>query len=260
MFSKIKSLVFFQHTVSVQKVRGTDKSFSKGTEMKTTQKTANMLMTVLAIAGLFWLLSLATAGKLEPSSAPGPSMHSLDEIYDAYSSIGQVPDFHPEVPKGTTQIFIKFDGIDGEVNVNPHSGWSNVACLNQGHLLTGGENTEGTRQRGDVTLEDMTLVKPMDKATPKIAEAICKGTIIPTVMIHMAGTFGANEIIYYNCELTNVLVTGYSLDAEGQKDHVPMEKITIAFEKIRATYTEVDKDGEVKGETGYEWMTVQNPN
>jgi type VI secretion system Hcp family effector len=259
VFSKIKSFVFFRKTVSAQKVRGTDNSFSKGKEMKTTQKTTNLLLTVLAIAGVLWLLSLATAGDLEPPAPPGPSMHTLDEVYDIYSSMGQVPVFQPAVPKGTNHIYVKFDGIDGEVQDEVYRRWCNVASFKQGHLLPDGGSTGGTRQRGDAVFEDVVLVKPLDKASPKIAEAICKQTHFPKVDIHVTGTFGANETKYYAYELKNALITSYVVGGSGQIDHTPMEQITIAFEEIRVTYTEVSKDGQMKGNVEYQWNTVQSP-
>ena len=47
--------------------------------MKTKQTKA--IVTVLALAGLLMFSLLAPAGDLYPSSPPGPTMHTLEEIY-----------------------------------------------------------------------------------------------------------------------------------------------------------------------------------
>ncbi len=59
--------------------------------MKTSQREKNIVTAVLAVAGVVWLLSLAPAGDLEPPSAPGPTMHTLDEVYNLHAP---APGFH----------------------------------------------------------------------------------------------------------------------------------------------------------------------
>ncbi len=48
--------------------------------METKEKRTKVLVTVLALAGLLGLSIFATAGVLEPSAAPGPTMKTLDEV------------------------------------------------------------------------------------------------------------------------------------------------------------------------------------
>lgn len=51
--------------------------------METKDKRTKIAAGVLALAGLLSLLTLSTAGNLEPNASPGPTMKTLNEIYDA---------------------------------------------------------------------------------------------------------------------------------------------------------------------------------
>ena len=76
---------------------------------------------------------------------------------------------------GTAAYYIKFDGIDGEARDKDHLGWSDLLCFDQAmRTPIGGTSSDGTRRRGDVVLEDIVLVKELDKASPKLAEAVAR--------------------------------------------------------------------------------------
>jgi hypothetical protein len=57
--------------------------------MKTKDKSMKVVTCILALAGLLGILTLATAGNLEPNAPPGPTMKTLDEIYDAVIGVSQ---------------------------------------------------------------------------------------------------------------------------------------------------------------------------
>jgi type VI secretion system secreted protein Hcp len=77
--------------------------------------------------------------------------------------------------------YIKFAGVDGEAQDKDHKGWSDILSFNQGVHQPGGGATGPTRRRGDVVLDDVTVVKELDKASPKLAESVCKGKVYPKV-------------------------------------------------------------------------------
>jgi hypothetical protein len=57
--------------------------------METKGKSTKVVICVLALAGLLWVLTLATAGNLEPNTLPAPTMKTLNEIYDAVIGVSQ---------------------------------------------------------------------------------------------------------------------------------------------------------------------------
>ena len=153
---------------------------------------------------------------------------------------------------GTAAYYIKFDGIDGEAVDTGHQGWSDILSFDQALrspvTSSTGAGSTLVRSRGDVVLEDIVLVKEIDKASPKLAEAVAKGTIFPSVQLHVTSSYSdAGRVTYYTYELKNVLVTSYSVGGSGTVDDVPIENVSLNFEEIKVTYTENDAAGRSKG-------------
>ena len=154
--------------------------------------------------------------------------------------------------------YIKFDGVDGEAQDKDHKSWSDLATFGQALHQPGGGATGATRRRGDVILDDIACSKELDKASPKIAESICKGKVFPKVEIHLTASYtDAGRVTYYAYELKNVLVSSYSISGSGQSEDVPMEDFALNFEEIKVTYTEMDSKGGKKGNVEYSWKVEE---
>ena len=154
--------------------------------------------------------------------------------------------------------FIKFDGVDGEVKAKHHKNWSRIVSFGQGLHQPEGGSTGATRRRGDVIVEDIAVSKELDKASPKIAEAVCRGKVFPKVEINLTASYPeSGRVTYYAYELKNVLVTSYSINGSGQAGEVPVEEFSLNFEEIKVTYTETSNKGENKGNVEYSWKVEQ---
>ena len=144
--------------------------------------------------------------------------------------------------------FIKIGDIVGECKDSQHDGWTDLASFSQGMTKPGGGATGQTRLRGDVICDDFHCVKELDKSSPKIAEAVCLGTIFPEVKVDItASVQGAGRATYYSYLMERVMVTNYQLSGEGQSDKPPMENFSLNYEKITVTYHEVDSAGDEQG-------------
>jgi type VI secretion system secreted protein Hcp len=154
--------------------------------------------------------------------------------------------------------YIKFDGIDGESLDKDHQGWSDILSFSQGLSQPGGGATGATRRRGDVVLDDISVTKELDKASPKIAESICKGKVFPKVEIHLTASYtDEGRVTYYAYELKNAMVTSYNIGGSGQSEEVPTDALLMNFEEIKVTYTENDAKGKKKGNVEYEWKVEE---
>jgi type VI secretion system secreted protein Hcp len=150
--------------------------------------------------------------------------------------------------------FIKFDGVDGEAKDKDHKAWSDLLSFGQGLHKPGAAATGATRRRGSVVFDDIQATKGLDKSSPKIAEAVCKGKVFPKVEIDVTASFtDAGRATYYRYELKNVMVTSYNVGGSGQAEEVPVEDFALNFEEIKVTYTENDSAGKKKGNVEYNW-------
>ena len=154
--------------------------------------------------------------------------------------------------------YIKFDGVDGEAKDKDNDKWSDIISFSQGVSQPGGGATGPTRRRGDAILDDVVCVKELDKASPKLAESVCKGKIYPKVEIHLtASTTAAGRVTYYAYELKNVMVTSYNISGSGQSEDVPTEEFSLNFEEIKVAYTETDSKGKSVGNIEYTWKVEE---
>ncbi|MEM7783564.1 MAG: type VI secretion system tube protein Hcp [Planctomycetota bacterium] len=151
--------------------------------------------------------------------------------------------------------YIKFDGVDGESKDSGHDKWSDLLSMSQGLSQPISGATGAARRRGNVNVQDVSIVKLLDKSSPKLAEAVCKGRVFPKVEIDMTATnTDGKRATYYRYELKNVLVSSYQVS--GSANDQPVENVSLNFEEIKVTYTEND-NGKKKGNVEYSWKVEE---
>jgi len=155
--------------------------------------------------------------------------------------------------------YIKFDGVDGEAKDKNHRKWSDIVSISQGLHQPGGASTGPTRRRGEVVLDDIVVIKELDKASPKIAEGLLKAKVFPKVEIHLTASYAdAERVTYYAYEIQNVLVTNYKIIGGSPSEEVPVEEFSLGFEAIKVTYTEISRKGKKKGDVEYSWRLEED--
>jgi type VI secretion system secreted protein Hcp len=154
-------------------------------------------------------------------------------------------------------LFIKFDGVDGECNDKDHKKWSDLLSMSWGLHKAGAGETGQSRRRGVATIEDISCTKELDKAGPKLMEAIMGGKIFPKVEIHDTTTYGDARATFLKFELKNVMVSGYQMGAAGGGDAKPTESFSLNFEAIATDYKEYDSAGKSKGNVAMTWKVEE---
>jgi type VI secretion system secreted protein Hcp len=185
-----------------------------------------------------------------------PSIEGLWEDLFGPRETKTIPTTSPISPSnsksGANRMFIKFEGIDGESSDSSHDKWIDVLSMSFG-VNRPTEGSGSTRRTGSVEMNDISITKEIDKSTPKLMEAICRGRINPTVEIEVTTNIGGTYATYYRIELTNVRVTNYWVSGGTSGDDVPTETVALNFEEISVTYSEFDEEGKSKGNIEYVW-------
>ena len=145
-----------------------------------------------------------------------------------------------------TTIYMKVDGIEGNVTAKGHENWIGLKSANfdvKRHLSTDPgriSDREGTRP----SISEVTITKIMDKSSPLLFGESCVGKAKSEVQIDICQTDSSHLNTYAQLTLNNVIISGYELDANHSKKEqntsahqYPQEKITLSFDKIELRYT-----------------------
>ena len=128
-------------------------------------KTITATMVVVCACGLLAYTLIATGGGLEPIGPPAPTMYTLEEIYNLIGSQVQKPK--------AFDCFLKIEepGFEGECTDAGHEGWIEFLAYSHGvsQPAEGGHSSGGGAVTERCEHKDVTVVKLLDKASPKLS-------------------------------------------------------------------------------------------
>jgi len=152
-----------------------------------------------------------------------------------------------------TNVFAKYDGVDGESQDANHDKWIDVLAISWGSSKPGGGATGQSRRRGNVVVADMVLTVEYEKSTPKLLEKLNMGEVIPKLEVEQTANYGGARATYLKYELKNVMITSLDVSAAGNDESPPTVSIANNFEEYTVTYTEYDSEGNKKGNVETTW-------
>ena len=251
-------------------------------------KKLNILFTIGLVVLLSLVLVVGCQPQVTPEPAPETSAPEMTTPVPETPTSPPEPDAPQDEPEESAELtthssaYVKFEGIDGESKDTVHENWSEIVSFNQGIHKPGGGATGTTRSTGEVIFDDIVIIKQVDKSSPKLAEAICKGKVFTKVEIHLTGPSEGSTCqgTFYAYELKNVMITSYTVSGSNplayalvalapeitmpstgpfivQAVDAPLEEVALNFEEIKVTYTECDSSGKSKGNIEYSWKVEE---
>ena len=152
-----------------------------------------------------------------------------------------------------TNVFAKYDGVDGESQDANHDKWIDVNMVDWGSNKPGGGATGQSRRRGNVVTGDMVLDVEYEKSIIKLQEKMNMGEVIPKLEISQTANYGGARCEYLLYELKNVQITEIRVSASGNDESPPRVTISNNFEEYKIKYTEYDNEGNKKGNAETTW-------
>lgn len=127
-------------------------------------------------------------------------------------------------------IFMKYDGIDGDVSAAGHEKWIELqSCqFGVGRHITNPSGKGVDREASAPALSEITVTKVTDAASSNLFRASLFGEG-KTVKIDFCKTDKDALEPYLQLELENTLVSGYSVSSAGDR---PMESLSLNYTKI----------------------------
>lgn len=177
----------------------------------------------------------------------------------------------------TVDMFIKFDGIDGESTDSKHKGEMEPHAFYWGSIQTGKTSSgTGGAGAGKVRIEDLHVRARPSKASPKLFLYCCNGQPISkvTVTLRKAGKDQQEFLVY---TMQNVLVSSYrssiGFDVEqsaegyqweitggatGSDDWMQYDDFSLNFGSMQVQYKQQNPDGTLGGAVTAGWDFTKN--
>ena len=137
-------------------------------------------------------------------------------------------------------IYMKYDGIDGDVTAKGHEKWIELqsAQYGVGRGISSPVGGSADREASSPSISELVVTKTGDATSPKFFQESVVGEA-KAVVIDFVRTSANKLETYLKIELTNTLVSGYSVSSGGDN---PSESISLNFTKIQVTYTSFNAD------------------
>ncbi|HZX18145.1 MAG TPA: type VI secretion system tube protein Hcp [Pseudomonas sp.] len=143
-------------------------------------------------------------------------------------------------------IFIKIGDIKGESQDKTHKDEIEVLNWSWGMSQSGNMHTGTGGGAGKVSIQDMSLTKFVDKATPNLMMHCSSGKHVPKVTLTVRKAGGDSQVEYLIINLEEVLISSLSTGGSGNDDRL-IENITLNFAKVTVDYQPQKADGTKEG-------------
>jgi type VI secretion system secreted protein Hcp len=144
--------------------------------------------------------------------------------------------------------FLQLDGVPGEATDDKHKDW--IELLSYDHHVTqpvsSTRSSAGGAATGRSQHGDLAITKFVDKASPKLLEAVSNGKHFSKAKIEVCRA-GGSQVKFLEINLEEVMISNVSYSSHGaSKDgsELPTESVHLNYGKIEWIYTQQKrKDG-----------------
>ena len=153
-------------------------------------------------------------------------------------------------------IFLKLEGIKGEAQDGKFKDEIDVLSWSWGMNQSGTTHMGSGSGAGKVSVQDISLTKYIDKASPILAQHCSNGKHIAkgTLIVRKAGE---NPLEYVTIDLKDIIVSSVALGGTASDDRLH-ETIALNFREFEYKYTTQTAKGSAGPQTEVKWDIAKN--
>lgn len=150
-------------------------------------------------------------------------------------------------------MFIKIDGIPGESEDDDHTAWIDILSWSWGMSQSASTHTGGGGSNAQASVQDVSFVKWVDKATPAIMHCCVSGKHIAKAELHCTKAGGDNKALeYIIIKMDDVIISSVSTGGSGGEDRLT-ENVSLNFAKVDYQFTVQTKEGAAGAKPKMQW-------
>jgi type VI secretion system secreted protein Hcp len=153
-------------------------------------------------------------------------------------------------------MFLKIDGIKGESGDAKHKGEIEVLSWSWGMSQTGTTHAGTGGGAGKVNVQDVSITKYVDRATPILLKHCVTGIHIKEALLTVRKA-GGKPLEYMKIKMTNALVSGLHTAGTGHDERLT-EQLTINFAAFEVDYVPQKEDGSGDASIPMKWNIAKN--
>jgi type VI secretion system secreted protein Hcp len=153
-------------------------------------------------------------------------------------------------------MFLKLDDVKGESKDSKHKEEIDVLAWSWGLSQSGSAHQGGGGGAGKVAVQDISLTKHVDKASPNLLKFCCSGKHFKEAVLTVRKA-GEKPVEYLKITMEQVLISSVSTGGSGGEDRLT-ENVSLNFAKFKFEYTPQKDDGSAGSAVEAHWNIATN--
>lgn len=153
-------------------------------------------------------------------------------------------------------MFLKIDDVKGESQDDKHKDEIDVLAWSWGMTQSATTHMGGGGGAGKVSVNDISITKYIDKASPNLILACCSGKHFKQALLTVRKA-GEKPLEYLKITMKEVIVSSVSTGGSGGEDRLT-ENITFDFGEFKTEYTPQKPDGTGDAAVEAAWNIAKN--
>jgi type VI secretion system secreted protein Hcp len=138
-------------------------------------------------------------------------------------------------------MFLKLDDLKGESRDSKHKDETEILAWSWGMSQSGTTHSGTGGGAGKVSVQDLSITKYVDKASPFLLLACCNGKHFKECLLTVRKA-GEKPLEYIKLTMKEVIITSISTGGSGGEDRLT-ENVTLNFAQFKHEYTPQKADG-----------------